>query len=340
MEVVSVWPLCISILDLCDDLSEMIVRMIGESKIIARMAIPLSPVELNTLVENNLIDWKEMSHYYPITKWIANLYGDKLEWKILLNRYLDATIDAEVMLHLGGHVSDSYLYHAMGEPMMYRNSDIASKYRKYINWQQYVTDPQIKLLDIVPFIKSVLSDRTATNSFCVRFTFAELENTVPEYLHLLDWVTISRTPGLSTSVIRKWIGSLNLDLIFKYQKLPSDIIESYKYSIQGGSIIIPTYQSISTEMIIANILFYDIDCVILHQCINIDLIEQISHIYPSGLKNKASSLSKSKCITISMTECGIVTIVDGNVVKEELFDHLSHGKALFLDNQTGKTKRF
>lgn len=337
----------VSFNNICDDLVHMLVSMIGMDKIIARYPVILSNDEI---AHNECINWDEMSKYYPLDRSFVDRFSDKLNWILILERFIHEnrrnyiiSIPSEwhyILTLSRKYTDDEKIRNIVMSDAIFLEEPLIHIFNDVINWHVLLRDKRLSTKCIEQNIKYILSDRRSIVFLCM---YQELSNEfVAKWASCLDWVTISkrsRKYSLSHEFIRTWIKYLNLDLIFKYQRLPEDIIDTYKNSIQSGRINIIRYQKhLSDEYILRNCKFYSMSAVLGRKNISLQFIYDLATIGCINMAKYVELIRTKFTVVESLGSCIILPISPVCEEKVVLFDQLGHGKALLLDNQHGKIR--
>ncbi len=343
-------PTCITFYDTSDDVCEIIARMIGPARIIARY-IHISVADLS-LYE---IDWEEISQYYPISIELVNKYGSELDWIMIMERFSKehrpsplvlSTVSVEwqqILRESRKYVDTDAIRPIVISDPIFTHELLLNIYADVVNWHVLLRDRVLSPTCIAVNMPHIIADRRSVVFLCA---YQELtESFISRWSSHLDWVTISKRSGqhqLSAEFIRTWIRFLNLDLLFKHQKLPDDIIDTYKYSIQDGRTVIPTYQQLSASTIINNYKFYSMTTVFSIQKITIDIIVALHHMNVPILKY-IDILSENANALVGVSKTSSIILVQSKLVEKgedqgALFDSLGLGKVLILDSHHGRIK--
>ncbi len=270
--------------DVCTDINNILVKMLGIGRIIARFPVILTMDQIGTLP----IDWEEMSTHYPITIELAERFGEHLNWITVMERFIGENHHSPIVISIPDawytilrisrrHVAADDIRHIVMSDSIFVQEPLIDIYADIINWHVLLRDRVLSAKCIDRNMESIIQDRRSVVFLC---SYQELtEQFVAKWYRHLDWVTISKRSGvygLSPAFVRTWIKLLNLDLIFKHQKLSTDIIDTYKNSIQSGRSVIPTYQKLSRENILANSKFYSMTVVFEMQDVDLNLIYNLS----------------------------------------------------------------
>lgn len=326
--------------------------MMGEGRIIPRMYTNIPDEALEEY--KSIINWAYASKYIDITTKIISVAGRELDWKTILRRFADEYYSPDsyvvkiisqawydVLIASRDYMTQDETRSVISncaDQSLFLREQIINIFADVVNWHYVLRNQTLTESILAKNMPIIAVDRRSITLLCVHQTLYPL--VVDTWYKYLDWVSISKRPGLDQDFIEKWIQFLNLDLLFKHQELCDDFIGVYKYSIQSGRSMIPMYQNLSHECIIENCKFFSMTSIFKYQNITCQLICDLAeadiqvHKYLYLLSD-----NKKTNIHVGDLSGSACTTIYEHVGEEELFDQIGSGKVLIFDNRTGRIKK-
>jgi hypothetical protein len=281
--------------DLIDDLSDIIKIMLGDY---------LVPIFSLPIIKPP--NWNLVSKFYDLSHEFVKEHNNKLNWLYIAQR------DIRYIKHFPNdrRKKQKFLntHTKLDEQYMYIFKDV-------IDWKLLKT-MQLQEDTILSCMDCIRRNRLHITYLCEKQPI--YPQLIKRYADILDWVAISKRQYLTTPFITEWINRLNLDLIFHYQKLPMEIIRTYRFSIQDGHKVIPQYQELPQDVIVEYITDLDTKSVLQYQNINPETFTRIAK--KIKLQKYIVQLESNKYLSIYIADNVLLITRKG----ERLYDALKY----------------
>lgn len=277
------------------DVSSMIVKMIGLHKILSRCNPPTS--YLLNYAEH--VDWKYVSNVCnPET---AEVCASYVNWNQVIKRYDDTWLPNITNLRRWISTKKIKRYIFNNKNRFYTREFVSTAYF-LVNWhwvlQNMVLNEHV-IINVFPYFQS---DMIAVKLCCLKQPINSAF--LHKYQRFVIWTEIVKRP-LNQKIIEQFIQFLNIDMLFMYQKLPIEFINSYKFSVYNGNVTIPTYQILPEMHILINRKFYDMMTVLKHQNISLEFIATLAEF---GLKKEWMEIIREKFSVVDVPQWNLIIV--------------------------------